>query len=239
MGMPNIQSGKTIALSVVMPAYQEEENLRILLPRVIEVLQKIAVSCEILVIDTMLPMDSTQQLCNTLGVHYFARKGGNAYGDAVRTGVSLALGEHMILMDSDGSHAPEWIAKLYADRIGHDVVIASRYVENGSTENSLYLVLMSRILNWTYSLILGIHCKDISNSYRLYVGNQIRALNLKCNNFDIVEEILVKLVRNNNYLKIQEIPFTFKERLFGRTKRKLFLFVITYVFTLIKLRFFV
>ena len=43
--------------------------------------------------------------------------------------------------------------------------------------------------------------------------------------------------KNNSQIKIHEVPFTFKQRLFGKTKRNLFLFILTYIFTLIKLRF--
>lgn len=226
-----------ITLSLVMPAYQEEENLRLLLPRAIEILQAMAVSCELLVVDTMSPLDATHELCSSLGVGYVQREFGNAFGDAVRTGIQKARGEYVVFMDSDGSHSPEWIPKLYAHRDEVDVVIASRYVKYGYTENSLVLIWMSRILNWTYALVLGIKCKDVSNSYRLYHGQQLKAIQLKSNNFDIVEEILIKLQRKNNALSIREVPFTFKQRMFGKTKRNLILFISTYIYTLIKLRF--
>lgn len=222
-----------------MPAYQEEENLRVLLPRVIEALDALAVSYEVVVVDTSTPMDATPEFCATMKVRYVAREGGDAYGDAVRTGIAQARGVHVIFMDSDGSHSPEWISKLYVYRDEADVVIASRYIEDGYTENSWLLTSMSRVLNVTYSVVLGIRCRDVSNSYRLYQGSQVRALQLKCDNFDVVEEVLFKLVRQNRPLLIKEVPFTFKQRLFGRTKRKLLVFMFTYAYTLVKLRFFV
>lgn len=232
-------SDATPALSIVMPAYQEEENLRALLPRIIDALDALAVSYEVVVVDTLTPMDATQEFCATMNVRYVAREGGNAYGDAVRTGIARARGTHVIFMDSDGSHSPEWISKLYVHRDEADVVIASRYVADGYTENSWLLTFMSRVLNVTYSVVLGIRCRDVSNSYRLYQGSQLRALTLKCDNFDVVEEVLFKLVRQRRPLVIKEVPFTFKQRLFGRTKRKLLVFMLTYAFTLVKLRFFV
>ncbi|GLU31371.1 glycosyltransferase [Trinickia caryophylli] len=235
----NPRAPARVALSLVMPAYQEEENLRVLLPRVLEELDRQGEPYEVLVVDTMTPMDGTPQFCDALNIRYVARRGGNSYGDAVRTGIAEAQGDYVIFMDSDGSHSPEWIPKLYAQREGNDVVIASRYVENGFTENSWTLVFMSRVLNVIYSLVLGIRCRDVSNSYRLYRSEQLKRLKLKCDNFDVVEEILFKLVRHDPRLRIKEIPFTFKQRLFGRTKRKLFVFMLTYAFTLIKLRFFV
>lgn len=226
-----------VMLSVVMPAYQEEENLRVLLPRVADALNSLAVTHEIVVVDTTTPLDSTREVCAQMNARYLPRVGGNTFGDAVRTGIAAARGEHVIFMDSDGSHSPEWIGKLYAHHRTDDVVIASRYVEQGFTENSAILVLMSRVLNWSYSIVLGIDCKDVSNSFRLYKGAQIKGLTLKCANFDIVEEILFKLSRQCRPLRIREVPTTFKQRMFGKTKRNLVLFVATYLVTLFKLRF--
>jgi len=134
--------------------------------------------------------------------------------------------------------AGEWLPKFYEHHAMHDVVVASRYVDQGVTENGLILVLMSRVLNLSYSLVLGIDCKDVSNSFRLYHAADLKALDLKCSNFDIVEEILVKMVRKNPHLLIKEIPFTFKQRMFGKTKRNLVAFIATYALTMIKLKFF-
>jgi dolichol-phosphate mannosyltransferase len=228
-----------VALSVVMPAYQEEENLRLLLPRVREALQALGVRWEIVVVDTAAPLDATAEVCAQEGARHVRRVGGSSFGDAVRTGIASAVGEHVIFMDSDGSHSPQWIALLYAHKDSDDVVIASRYVDQGYTENTWILVLMSRVLNWTYSLVLGIDCKDVSNSYRLYKGAQLRTLTLRSQNFEIVEEVLFKLSRQFSPLRIREVPFTFKQRMFGQTKRNLVLFIATYLYTLIKLRFFV
>jgi dolichol-phosphate mannosyltransferase len=225
-------------LSVVLPAYLEEENLRLLLPRIVSVLKTLDLSSEVIIVDSMSPLDGTAGAAKEWGATAISRKGGNSYGDAVRTGIAASGGEWVIFMDADGSHPPEWIAKLFAVKGDRDLVIASRYVNQGFTENSLSLVLMSRVLNWTYSVALGIPVKDVSNSFRLYRGDRLRALRLSCDNFDIVEEILIKLLRDTRGLNILEIPFTFKKRMFGDSKRNLLLFTLGYVFTLLKLKFF-
>ena len=241
--MPEVEASsapadETAMLSIVLPAYLEEENLRLLLPRIQASLAQLPVRSEVIVIDTMAPLDGTRQVALAMGARAFPREGGNSYGDAVRTGIMKSQGDWVIFMDADGSHPPEWIEKLFAER-HHDLVIASRYVQQGFTENSRTLVAMSRVLNWTYSLVLGIRVQDVSNSFRLYRGSQLRALKLSCNNFDVVEEVLIKLLRAKQNMDVLEIPFTFKRRMFGDSKRNLLLFTMGYVFTLVKLRFFI
>jgi len=225
-----------IAYSVVLPSYLEEENLRLLLPRIRETLSSLPVATEIVVVDTVEALDATESVCRENGARYVKRRPANTFGDAVRTGIAEAMGERIIFMDADGSHAPEFILKLIDQSDANEIVIASRYVEGGVTENDKALVLMSRVLNLTYSLFLNLKCKDVSNSFKIYRADLLKSLELKCQNFDIVEEILFKIVRKNPGVRIKEIPFTFKKRMFGQTKRNLLGFMATYLFTIIKLR---
>jgi dolichol-phosphate mannosyltransferase len=226
-----------IALSVVLPAYMEEENLRQLLPRLKDVISKIGINGEIVVIDTLTPIDNTRELCERYEVRYVNRQGGNCFGDAVRTGIAEARGEYVVFMDADGSHAPEFINKLWDARNEADVVIASRYIAGGATDNSRILILMSLIVNLAYSVVLGLNCKDVSNSFKLYRTKMIKGLCLRCNNFDIVEEILFKIKKTHMNLRIKELPFAFKKRMFGTTKRSLVAFIFSFSVTLVRLRF--
>lgn len=223
-------------LSIIIPSYMEDENLRSLLPRLKSVLSTTKMSFEINVIDTMEPMDNSKSVCQVSGVNYCNREIGNYYGDAVRSGISHAQGKYVIFMDGDGSHTPEFIPELVKHKENFDVVIASRYVEGGHTDNSKILIFMSRAVNFFYALILQLGCKDASNSFKLYQAKMLKELNLCSNNFDIVEEILFKLKRNDKGLRIKEVPYTFKQRMFGHTKRNLVVFAFSYLFSLIKLR---
>lgn len=226
-----------LTLSIVLPAYMEEENLRQLLPRVMTVLSNLQVSGEVLVVDSMNPLDATREVCVSCGATYLNRSGGNYYGDAIRTGIRHARGEYIVFMDADGSHPPEFIVNLWNSRDEGDVIIASRYIEGGATDNSRSLVLMSLLVNMIYALVLNLRCKDVSNSFKLYRAQHLKRPQLHCQNFDVVEEILFKIKRDNPDVRIREIPFTFRKRMFGNTKRNLLVFVFSFVVTLIKLRF--
>src|SRR5690606_29278237 len=141
-------------------------------------------------IDTVEPLDDTEAVCTEHHVRCVRRSPTNAFGDAYRSGIAESQGTHVLIMDADGSHAPEFIAELYPHAYHHDIVIASRYIKGGRTENSAILEFMSRVLNLTYAVVLGIRCRDMSNSFKIYDGGRLRAIELRCENFDIVEEVM-------------------------------------------------
>ncbi|MDX2470038.1 MAG: glycosyltransferase [SAR324 cluster bacterium] len=224
-----------IQLTVAIPSYLEAENLKFLLPQLKEALKDIP-NYEILIVDTPEARDETPDVCKENGVRYINRDGGDTYSAAVTTAIAKAEGEFLLFMDGDGSHDPNLIPELFSHRNDYDIVAASRYVGGGSTDNNAVLGLMSKTLNLTYRIVLNLDAYDISNSFKLYHTAPLRDLTLYCTNFDIIEEIMVKLNRIKK-VKVKEIPFHFRERVHGETKRNLVTFIFSYASTLIKLRF--
>ena len=94
---------------------------------------------------------------------------------------------------------------------------------------------MSKILNTTFRIFLGIKAKDISTDYRMYDTKQLKKVTLKCNNYDVLQEVLLKLRLNNKKLRIGETPISFSKRLYGESKRQLMKFIISYIKTLVYL----
>ncbi len=114
-------------------------------------------------------------------------------------------------------------------------MIASRYIAGGRTENPAVLILMSHVVNVVFRLALGLKCRDVSNSFRLYRGDDFRELRLECNHFDIVEEMLVKLTVLHPAYRVKEVAFCFEQRKGGQTKRNLFTFALGYGITLLRM----
>jgi len=228
-------SDQELTLSILIPAYKEFENLKILIPELVKVLE--GKHFEIIIVDSLDQDKLCMKLCDTFGVIYINRSPGNTYGDAIRTGIANIKGGRTIIMDADGSHSPSFILKMLSEMKENDLVIASRYIHGGSTSNNKVLVLMSKMLNKVYSLILKLDVYDVSNSFRCYKSNQLSTLHLTSNNFDIVEEILIKLFQSKEDFKILELPFDFNRRMFGKSKRSLIIFIYSYFKTLIRLKF--
>lgn len=225
-----------MAVSIVILAFMEEENLRVLLPQINSYSQKFNEEYEIVVIDAATPGDKTKEVCIENGARYVNQRY-PGFGGAFRTGIEEARNDKFLIMDADGSHKPEYIPDLYNLFLtGPDIVIGSRYMKGGRTDDSKSSVLMSKLLNFCYRLALGLKVSDLSTDFRMYHTADLKAVGpmLKCRNYDILEEVLlrIKLLKKPNKLVVKETPIYFDKRLFGESKRQLFKFICSYISTL-------
>jgi dolichol-phosphate mannosyltransferase len=228
--------GNSTDLTIMLPAYNEAATLRDLLPTIKTAAAALTPSFEILILDTQNAMDDTEQVCAQNGVRHIRRAGGNQYGDAIRTGIAEARGKHLLCMDADGSHSASYFASMWTQRDNADIVIGSRYVVGGHTENPAILIWMSYAVNLTFRVVFKIHAKDVTNSFRLYRTAILKPMRLQSNDFDVLEEILIKAVTHRPPARIVEVPVTFGRRKAGESKRKLVQFAFGYLTTLRKLR---
>jgi dolichol-phosphate mannosyltransferase len=225
-----------VDLTIMLPAYNEAAALRNLLPTIKAAAAVITPNYEILILDTQTAMDDTEEVCALNGVRHIRRSGGNQYGDAIRTGIAEARGQHLLCMDADGSHSATYFASMWAQREVFDIVIGSRYVAGGHTENPAILIWMSYIVNLTFRVVFNIRAKDVTNSFRLYRTAVLKPIRLDSNDFDILEEILIKAVTHRPPAQVCEVPVTFGRRKAGESKRKLVQFAFGYLTTLRRLR---
>lgn len=227
-----------MSISVALLAYKEAENLKILLPQIIEQVEKCGEEYEILVVDTKEPLDNTAEVCAEYGAVYINQEY-PGFGGAFRTAIQYAQKDKFLILDSDGSHPPKNIPDLYQMFATgqYDVVIGSRYVKGGKTDDAKSSIIMSHMLNFAFRICLGISAKDISTDYRMYHTEQLKKVELNCVNYDVLQEVLLKLKLNkaDRRLRIGEVPIYFQKRLYGESKRQLIKFIISYIRTIVRL----
>lgn len=222
-------------ISTVLLAYKEAENLRVLLPQIKEQLDDTGEEYEIIVVDTEKPLDDTDKVCAEFGAGYVNQRY-PYFGGAFRTGIEEARFDKFLIMDSDGSHPPKYIGDIYRKfRCGADVVIGSRYTKGGVTDDAVSSVVMSRILNAVFRVITGIKAKDISTDFRMYRTEKLKAVTLTCHNYDVLQEVLMKMKLNDPDIVIEEVPISFSKRLYGESKRRLIPFIMGYIKTMFRL----
>ena len=134
-------------LAILVPAWNERLNLELLLPALREIIGKLGVDAETIVIDGGSD-DGTREVAETLGARVLIQKE-RGYGGALLTGFAATNAPYILTMDADLSHPPVFVEELWKRREEAEVLIASRYIEGGAAEMSLSRRLLSGILNRT------------------------------------------------------------------------------------------
>jgi len=222
-------------LSVVIPALNEADNLAKLLPQLHTVLSSLACTgdseYEIIVVDNH-SSDATEEVCAAARA-VVVQQTEPGYGGALWAGFKRACGEYVLTMDADLSHVPDFVPVMWSHRSGAELVIASRYVEGGSADMPLYRGILSIILNIGYTKVLSLPVQDISSGFRLYRASALSSLDLRSNDFDALEEILIRCYAEG--CKIVEVPFRYVPRSSGKSKVKLLRFGVSYLKTLFRM----
>ncbi len=225
-------------ISVIVLAYKEEENLRKILPRIREGLDKTGEKYEIIVVDTEIPLDNTEEVCKDNGARYINQTAAG-FGGAFKTGIDSVSMDRVITIDADGAHDPAYIpqmVELFSTR-KCDIVIGSRYVKGGGTNDPAFNVAMSKVLNGTYRLFFGLKAKDLSTNFRMYYSEDIKDLDISSRNYDVLQEVLIKIKWNKKgKLCIKEFPIILQKRISGESKRRLFEFIGSYLHTLFAMK---
>jgi dolichol-phosphate mannosyltransferase len=227
---PAAQTARDV--DVVIPALNERENLETLLPGLREALDALALEARIIVVDGG-SSDGTREAAALLGATVVVQKE-RGYGGALLAGFREAAAPFVVTMDADLSHRPEFLKEFWERREEADLFIASRYVAGGRAEMNWFRLLLSRILNATFALVLSLPFKDVSSGFRMYRRGTLSKVVFQSRDFDVLEEILIRIY--NQGCRIREIPFTYTPRESGRSHVRLFRFGLAYVKTLARMR---
>jgi dolichol-phosphate mannosyltransferase len=215
----------TLRTLVIIPTYNELENLPLILRR----LHQARPDVHVLVVDDSSP-DGTGQRADELAsadpdrVHVMHRTAKDGLGAAYLAGFAWGLSRQyttLVEMDADGSHAPEQLHLLLeAVDAGADLAIGSRYVHGGNVQNWPW---RRWALSWTANtyarLALGIGIHDITAGYRAYRRDVLQKIDLDtvdskgyCFQIDLTWRAI------SNGFTVVEVPITFTEREIGVSK---------------------
>jgi dolichol-phosphate mannosyltransferase len=207
-------------IAVVIPVLNEQENLELLLPSLRQVIDELGLAAEILVVDGG-STDGSQRVAEQQGARVIPQQE-RGFGGALLAGFAASTAPFVVTMDADLSHQPLFLKDLWRQRGEAELVIASRYVEGGKADMGPVRLLLSYVLNRTYSRVLGLRLRDLSSGFRMYRRNILTTLDLQARDFDAQGEILMKLHLQG--CRIKEVPFHYRVRNSGRSHAKLLRF---------------
>lgn len=218
-------------LTIIIPALNEQENLKLLLPQIHDVLGDLGVWCEVIVVDGGSD-DETQRVSVAAGARVIEQTE-RGYGGALIAGFAAARSPYVATMDADLSHPPVFLRDFWRQRAEADLLVASRYVPGGRADMGAGRRLLSAILNRTYARVLRLNLRDVSSGFRMYKRTALEDLDLRARDFDALEEILVRIYINRG--RVKEVPFYYQARNSGKSHAKLVRFGWAFSRTLLRM----
>lgn len=216
---------KPIDTFVIIPTYNEADNLDDLIAQVLD----LPVPIGVIVVDDNSP-DGTGQKADEWAarhperVHVVHRPGKMGLGTAYLAGFRLALdalgARRVMTMDADFSHNPRYIPAMVALSERKHVIIGSRYVPGGGSHNCTWKrIWLSKIANFVARFLLSLKAKDATAGFRLYRREVLESIPLDqifSSGYSFLVEMLFMCQRRG--WQIGEVPIIFEDRRKGKTK---------------------
>ena len=214
------------AVTVVVPTYNELENIQRLVPQLLELDIGKSTALNVCVVDDNSP-DGTGAYADQLAtadprVDVVHRPGKMGLGTAYVAGMRHAMAhgaDAVLTMDADFSHHPRYIPSMVARLPGADLVIGSRYVAGGQVLYPLSRRMLSRGANAFARTTLGLRSNDCTAGFRLYRRRVLESIPLDrifSNGYSFLIEMLFEVQQRG--WAVAEVPIIFEDRRYGQSK---------------------
>lgn len=213
--------------SVILPTYNERENLPIITYLLAKTFKEHSIDWEVIIVDDNSP-DGTQEVALKLvelygpdRVQLRPREGKLGLGTAYMHGLKYVTGDFVIIMDADFSHHPESIPEFIAKQKekDYDIVTGTRYAGNGGVYGwDLKRKLISRGANFLATVVLRPNVSDLTGSFRLYKKDVLAKIIEATKSKGYVFQMEMMVRARSFGFTIAEVPISFVDRLYGESK---------------------
>ena len=217
---PSIESEKktSLALSVVIPVYNERRTIAEIVRRV----QQVGVHHEIVIVDDF-SLDGTREVLLELAQEKEIRVLMHGYnrgkGAALRTAFAELRGDAVLIQDADLEYDPRDYLRLLAplEQGAADVVYGSRFLENARQDPSRLHRVGNWLLTWLSNLVTGQQLTDMETCYKVFRRDVLQSIKIEQDRFGFEPEITAK-VSHLGY-QIQEVPIRYNSRGYEEGKK--------------------
>lgn len=217
---PIARKNRKIEVSIVVPTYNERDNVQPLVDGLRNALDG-TWNYEVIVVDDSSP-DGTAELVRQLAewdprIRLIQRPQKLGLGSAVVDGFRMATGDYWVMMDADLSHRPDDLPGLLNTLSEADIVVGSRYIPGGDVMNwPLHRRLVSRGASAVARFLAGLSVRDATSGFAAFRRETVEPIlpTLDPRGFKLLLEILAKCPRS----VVKEEPILFVNRQRGRSK---------------------
>lgn len=203
-------------LTIVIPAYNEEKSLSLLLSEVIDFCEKRNVK---LIVVNDGSKDNTKEVVSNFLDHaclqFISHKVNKGYGGALKSGIRAAGTDYVVTMDADGQHYLEDVEKLFEEAVktDADMIVGSR---KGNKGGSLYRSIGKGLIRMVAKILLPLNIYDINSGLKIYNTEYARKYSVICPDSMAFSDIITLLFINYKHL-VLEIPISIRERKTGQS----------------------
>lgn len=231
----------SMKLSLVIPAHNEEGNLRKTIQPLCRLLAAENIPAEVLVVNDH-SSDGTEQILDELSlefpeVRWISNLKPAGFGHAVRTGLEQFTGDAVCVVMADASDDPQDVVKYYRKlEEGYECVFGSRFTRQSRVENyPVHKLFLNRLANRFIKFLFGLPFNDVTNAFKCYRREVIAGVQpILSSHFNLTVELPLKaIVRGYSYAVV---PTNWYGRAVGISKLKIkemsgrYLFIVLYVF---------
>jgi len=223
-------------LSVVIPVYNEIENIKEILKRV----KATRLTWEIIVIDDG-SRDGTRDVLKKLdgktGIRVILHEQNQGKGAAVRTGLQAARGDIILIQDADLEYSPhDYPILLEPIKNGTaDVVYGSRFLGGPRRVAMFWHMIANKMLTFMTNILYDTILSDMETGYKVFRRDVIEGMTLHSSRFDFEPEFTAKILKR--HYRIYEVPISFNPRDYSQGKKIKLRDAFEAVWTLLKYRF--
>lgn len=224
-------------ISVVMPAYNEEQTIAKIVRKVLAV----DVEKELIVVDDG-SSDRTRQIlieefADKDGVRIFFHQNNSGKGAAVRTGIEKATGDIIIIQDADLEYEPNDYHKLIEPIKNGvtEVVYGSRVLGANFRHKYTLNLVAAKVLSVMSNILYGLSITDEPTCYKVFKSDVIKSIRFHGDGFEWEPEVTAKLGKKG--IKIHEVPISYYSRTIKEGKKIKWIDGVKAIWTLIKYRF--
>mmetsp|Transcript_23667 Transcript_23667/g.35097 ORF Transcript_23667/g.35097 Transcript_23667/m.35097 type:complete len:238 (-) Transcript_23667:75-788(-) len=214
--------------SVILPTYNERENLPLIFYMLHRMFTTKALSFEVVIVDDSSP-DNTLEVAKKLQEVYtkeqvkiVSRKGKLGLGTAYAAGLKECTGERVILMDADLSHHPKFIPQmiLKMNAQDYDIVSGTRYRKGGGVAGwDLKRKITSKGANFLATFLLDPgNASDLTGSFRLYKREALEKILPQVQSKGYAFQMEILILAKKAEMTLGEVPITFVDRIYGESK---------------------